>query len=186
MSAKHPATSNLGGDKPKKRRMSLSLESKLNIVKRHEDGEGANSIARALRLAQSTVSTVIKNWANIKMAGETSTTLMAKKVTRQREPIYEEMERLLKLWIEDLTQNNMPLSTTLVTVKALSIWEDLKKKDYQVKEGTTFSASKGWFERFKNRASLHFLKLTGEAASSDVAAADEFKLTLVKKIEEGG
>ncbi|KAK4307354.1 hypothetical protein Pmani_020873 [Petrolisthes manimaculis] len=142
MSAKRPATSNLGGDKPKKRRMSLSLESKLNIVKRHEDGEGANSIARALRLAQSIVSTVIKNLANIKMAGETSTTLMAKKVTRQREPIYEEMERLLKLWIEDLTQNNMPLSTTLVTVKALSIWEDLKKKDYQVKEGTSFSASK--------------------------------------------
>ncbi|KAK4319792.1 hypothetical protein Pmani_009310 [Petrolisthes manimaculis] len=122
MSAKCPATSNLGGDKPKKRRMSLSLESKLNIVKRHEDGEGANSIARALRLAQSTVSTVIKNWANIKMAGETSTTLMAKKVTRQRELIYEEMERLLKLWIDNLTQNNMPLSTTLVTVKALSIY----------------------------------------------------------------
>lgn len=159
--------------------MSLSLENELN-------GEGANNIARAMGLAQFTVSTVIKNSANLKIARESSITLMAERVTRQREPIYEEMERLLKLWIDDLTRRRMPVSTTLVTTKALSIWEVLKEKGYEVKEGTTFSASKGWFERFKNRASLHNLKLTGEAASSDVSAADQFKLTFLEKIEEGG
>ncbi|KAK4311594.1 hypothetical protein Pmani_016911 [Petrolisthes manimaculis] len=207
MSAKRPTTSNLGGGggKPKKIRMSLSLESKLSIVKRHEDGEGVNNIARTMGLAQSTVSTVIKNSANIKIAGKSNTTLMAKKITRQREPIYEEMERLLMMWIDDNTGCHVSLSTTLITNKALSIWKDLKKKDYKVKEGTKFTASKGWFERFRNRTSLYKIKLTGEATSSDVSAtssdvsatssdvsavssdvfaADEFKLTLVKKIEE--
>ncbi|KAK4312082.1 hypothetical protein Pmani_016438 [Petrolisthes manimaculis] len=170
--------------------MSLSLESKLYIVKRHEDGEGANSIARALRLTRSTVSTVIKNSANIKMAGETSTTLMAKKVTWQREPIYEEMERLLKLWIDDLTQNNMPLSTTLITVKALSIWEDLKKKDYEVKEGTTFSASKdaAWKEVSENAMNGSWRKLWKDCVTDFTGFPDlkDVRKDLVRLLHSAG
>lgn len=87
MSAKHLATSNLDSDKPKNKSMSLSLERKMNIVKRHEKGGGANTVVHAMGLAQSTLSIVIKNSANVKIAGETSTTLMATRVTRQQEPI---------------------------------------------------------------------------------------------------
>ena len=37
-----------------------------------------------------------------------------------------------------------------------------------------FTASRGWFERFKHRRNLHSVKITGETASADMQAADEF------------
>ena len=186
MAPKRPASSSDKSEKAKKKRKSLNLEVKLGILKRHEGGEGPNSIARALGLAQSTVSTIIKNASAVKKAGETCTTLMAKTTTRHREKIWDEMERLLKLWIDDQSRRRMPLSTSAVSTKALSIWDDLKKKGYTTKEDTTFNASKGWFDRFRVRAALHNVKLTGEAASADHSAADAFKPLFKAKVQEGG
>lgn len=59
MSSKRPASSPANVQR-KKSRKRLNLDMKLSIISRHEGGEGANSIARALSLSQSTVSTVIK------------------------------------------------------------------------------------------------------------------------------
>jgi hypothetical protein len=39
------------------------------------------------------------------------------------------------------------------------------------KDDPLFSTNNGWFRRFKRRASLHNLKLTGEDASADTDAA---------------
>jgi hypothetical protein len=54
------------------------------------------------------------------------------------------------------------------------------------KDGSLFSASNGWFNRFKRRASLHNLKLTGEAASADIDVASTFPAELAKLMEQGG
>jgi hypothetical protein len=47
-----------------------------------------------------------------------------------------------------------------------------------------FQASKGWIARFKSRACLHNIKLTGESASTDKGAAQEFAKTFPKITEE--
>jgi hypothetical protein len=39
---------------------------------------------------------------------------------------------------------------------------------------SSFVASAGWFERFMGRHGFHNLKLTGDAAAGDVAAAEKF------------
>ncbi|MPC54011.1 hypothetical protein E2C01_047917 [Portunus trituberculatus] len=65
LSSKQPVTPKAGELKNKRPRKSLSLENKLEIVKRHR---GANFIARTLPLPQSTVSTIIKQTANMKKA----------------------------------------------------------------------------------------------------------------------
>jgi hypothetical protein len=54
------------------------------------------------------------------------------------------------------------------------------------KDEPLFSASNGWFNRFKIRISLHNLKLTGEAASADIHAASTFPAELAKLIEQSG
>ena len=41
-----------------------------------------------------------------------------------------------------------------------------------------FTASRGWFKRFERRRNLHSVKMTGETASADVQAADEFSTNL--------
>jgi hypothetical protein len=52
------------------------------------------------------------------------------------------------------------------------------------KDEPLFSVSNGWFNRFKRRASLHNLKITGEAASADIHAASTFPAELAKLIEQ--
>lgn len=62
-------------------------------------------------------------------------------------------------------------------------FETLKEKagpDYYVE----FTASSEWFKRFKSCYSLHNVKMSGESASGDVKAAEEFLETLDKLIVE--
>ena len=70
----------------------------------------------------------MKQAASVKKAGKTASTLKAKILTRQWEPIMKEMERVLRLWIDDRICRRMPLSTSLVRTRALSIYIDLQKK----------------------------------------------------------
>jgi len=45
-----------------------------------------------------------------------------------------------------------------------------------------FTASSGWFKQYKNHYTLHKVKVSGESASADVKAAEEFLGTLDKLI----
>ena len=49
-----------------------------------------------------------------------------------------------------------------------------------------FTASRGWFERFKSRHSLKFLRLKGELQSADVDGLEEFKKMFRALINEEG
>ena len=55
--------------------------------------------------------------------------------------------------------------------KAKSFYEDLKEKHGEESEGASFNANHGWFHRFKARANLHNVKVSGEAASAYTVAA---------------
>ncbi|KAK3870199.1 hypothetical protein Pcinc_024544 [Petrolisthes cinctipes] len=102
----------------------MNLETNLTILKHHKGGEGVNAITRSLGLPQSSVSTVLKNTINIKKSGETCTTLMAKTMTHHRKPIMDEMGKLLKLLIDDHIRSRMPVSTSIISAKALSICQE--------------------------------------------------------------
>ena len=69
--------------------------------------------------------------------------------------------------------------------KAKSLYEDLKKKHIEESEGASFNASHGWFHRFKARANIHNIKVSGEAALVDTVAAQEFPEMLQEIIDEG-
>jgi hypothetical protein len=47
-----------------------------------------------------------------------------------------------------------------------------------------FTVSSGWLKQFKNRYSLHNMKVSGESASADVTEAEEFLENLDKLIVE--
>ena len=114
----------------------------------------------------------------------------------------EMMEKALMIWIEDNTQKRMPLDGNVIRYKAVKIFNHLKETrpapalpsqpstSQQSFEQQTpireFSGSKGWFENFKKRFSLHNVKLQGETASADEAAAKVFPKELAKIIEEHG
>ncbi|KAG7154595.1 CENPB DNA-binding domain containing protein 1-like 26 [Homarus americanus] len=95
----------------KRSSVAVTLDVKLDIVKRHEHGEGTSVIGRVHGLAPSTVHKIKE------MAGS-ATPLMATKVTRFLDAEMESMERMLSTWVDDQTQRlKPPLSQRMIQQK---------------------------------------------------------------------
>lgn len=164
-----------------KKRHTITLETKVNIIKRHDSGEKVVDIARSYLMNESTIRTIIRDKERIKGHVRSAPQMQTTIITKKRGTVMEEMERLLCFWIEDQYQRRMPLSLRLIKEKALSLFKALQDKHGD--NDDTFNASSGWFNRFKSRAKLHNIKVTGEAASADSIAATEFPKLLTEVIE---
>ncbi|KAL3890542.1 hypothetical protein ACJMK2_002824 [Sinanodonta woodiana] len=167
----------------KKRRKVIDLEMKMKIIDDYEAGKKVNSIAHDLELAHSTVSTILKNKDRVKETAKESTGFKVK-IIRQRRGLIPEMEKLLAIWFNDQMQKGMPMSLLIIENKARGIFETLKA--CEVEESTeTFTASHGWFQRFRRRFNLHNWNISGEAACADVEAAEIFVDQFEEIIEKG-
>ncbi|XP_070368898.1 activity-dependent neuroprotector homeobox protein 2 isoform X3 [Equus asinus] len=174
------STANVASKRP---RRVIDLETKLKLIKDYEGGKSVMVIARQSGMSHSTIATILKNKNKVMEAVKGSASLKATRLTKIREGPISDMEELLMTWIKDQTQKRIPLSSMMITAKAKSLFAMLKEKagsDYDVE----FTASSGWFKRFKNRYSLHDVKVSGESANADVKAAEEFLETLDKLIVE--
>ncbi|XP_066959213.1 tigger transposable element-derived protein 1-like [Macrobrachium rosenbergii] len=106
---------------------------------------------------------------------------------KHHNPNLVEMEKLLTAWLEDQNQRNVPVSLGVIQEKARQLYEAVAQKKKGEGSGSEpFVASRGWINRFRVRASLHNLKLQGEAASADKEAAQEFPSCLAGIIKDGG
>ncbi|GLV42305.1 cag [Carabus blaptoides fortunei] len=170
-----------------KRRKTITFEQKLEIIKKSERGEKLASIGRSLGLTRSTINTIVKDKERIKTHIKDGLNIQLISASRARSTVMEEMERLLKLWLDAQNKKNVPLSLSIIQEKARQIHAVLKYNMGQSSADTeTFNASWGWFRRFKIRANLHHFKMTGDAASADINAANEFREKLKRIIDEGG
>ena len=168
----------------KRARKVLSLDQIVELLNRLALGESAASVARRYDTNESTVRTIKKSEAIIRASVAGSAPKSAKLTFIPRDSNLEKMENALALWIEDQTQKNVPLSSNIVREKAKNIYNLVKKsaEGSSSFKPTTFQASKGWFENFKKRQSLHNVKIV-EVASADHVAAAGYPPELQKLIE---
>lgn len=169
-----------------KKRKAITMEVKMDIIKRSEKGETPTNVGRSLGLSRSTVATILKDKERIVEHVKGSAPMKATVITKQRSGLIIEMERLLVLWLEDQNQRRIPVSLMVIKEKAKRLFEALKKEKGEGSESEEFVASRGWFMRFKARANYHNLKVQGEAASGDEKAASEFPKALAEIIKERG
>uniref|UniRef100_A0AAQ5X1R0 HTH CENPB-type domain-containing protein n=1 Tax=Amphiprion ocellaris TaxID=80972 RepID=A0AAQ5X1R0_AMPOC len=169
-----------------KKRQAISFEMKVAIIKKLDAGEKMVSVARAYNMNRSTIGTIYKQKDRIMEHVKGAVPMQSTIISKKRGKILEEMEKLLTIWLEDQQQRRIPLSLMLIQEKAKSIFEDVKAKAGESAAEETFSASHGWFSRFKKRANLHHVAVSGEAASADKEAAERFPQVLKEIIEEGG
>ncbi|XP_063302179.1 tigger transposable element-derived protein 1-like [Pelobates fuscus] len=118
------------------------------------------------------------------------------RVSKQRPPVLEEVEKLLLLWIEQKQRAGDSVTKAIICEKAKALHADLLKQQpvavtVATQPGTSadaegFKASRGWFERFKTRSGIHSVVRHGEAASSDVAAAEEYATEFLEVIVSEG
>lgn len=62
--------------------------------------------------------------------------------------------------MENQAQQKAPISGVVIRGEPLRLYEHLQEtEDESSTSGSGLNASKGWFETFKNRSSLHNIKL---------------------------
>ena len=142
-----------------------SIGKKLEILRRFKNGEKKAHIARDLGMSESTIRNIINRKEELEKFGHITevfggeSDLYSQFKTKTRSPAIETMERLLVSWIENCNQQNIILDTPKIQAKAREFFHKVKNEqdssamsEAELKE--TFTASKGWFERFKKRTGL--------------------------------
>ncbi|KAL0267073.1 UNVERIFIED_CONTAM: hypothetical protein PYX00_009439 [Menopon gallinae] len=166
----------------KKTRRIIDLETKVKVIRFYEGGKSVSVIARQLDMPQSTIATILRNRDKLTEAAKGSASMKLTRLTKMREGPISDMESLLMSWIEEESRNGNALTASAIKAKARSVFEMLKEKagpDCDVE----FSASSGWYMRFKNRYSVDSVV---DSISADMKTVEEFAETLDGLISEGG
>uniref|UniRef100_UPI00358E3E0E tigger transposable element-derived protein 1-like n=1 Tax=Myxine glutinosa TaxID=7769 RepID=UPI00358E3E0E len=165
----------------------MSLSQKVELLDRLAGCKSVASVGRHYGINESTVRSIKKNEVAIRASVAASIPKSAKVSFMSRDPKLEKMEKTLNLWIEDQTQKRVPLNGPVIREKAKRLYEHLMQTSGGEGSSTSsFLASKGWFENFKKRYSLHHVKFVGELVSADYVAAQNFPPKLKKMIEKKG
>ncbi|XP_058793047.1 tigger transposable element-derived protein 1-like [Phymastichus coffea] len=161
----------------------MSLEDKMKILDSLRRGEKVVFLAQQYQVNESTIRTIRNNEKEIRETAE-QVGVHGKTVKYVRSTNMEKMEDMLYIWIKDKTRQRVPLSSAVIREQALYYFDYLNKEISKTNEKIT--ASKGWFEGFKKRYSLHNVKFSGESASADYKAATEFPKVFKELIAEKG
>lgn len=140
-----------------KKRKVLNIGDKVKIINLLESGEKVAAVGRKFGISESSVRTIRDNKEKIlKSAADLGSHAHLSKVVRN--PNIVKMEEMLMLWIQDLVYKKIPIDTRSIRLQASEFYSFLEEKSSTEED---FSASKGWFEKFKNRFSLHNVKFSG-------------------------
>lgn len=192
MSTKEESTPSISsGSVGKKKRKVVGLEEKLAIIDKYESGITKAKISREHAIGESTVRNIIQNSKIYKEKGQSAALSSTFQTTRNRSSTMIEMERLLSIWIEDCNQKNIPLNTTAIKKKAVSLFGAVQRKrkeekKTEVETNETFFGSSGWLVRFRKRSKMHNLGTVGASACSDDSAAIRHPAEFKQLIKDTG
>jgi hypothetical protein len=103
--------SDMSVESDKKKRKVITLDMKLDIIKRFDNGQSKASISRALGLSESTVRLILSKSNEYKEEGKVASTSFSIRCARNRSSILVEMENLLITWLEDCNEKRIPIGT---------------------------------------------------------------------------
>ncbi|XP_067947109.1 tigger transposable element-derived protein 1-like [Watersipora subatra] len=172
----------------KRKKTMLSLELKLEIIKKRERGVRVSDLAKQYGRNISTISTILKQKEVIKSIKPSKGICI---ISKRRSCTLDEMERLLLIWIEDQEMAGSTITESIICAKARSIYYDLKAANCgdsiggSLTDSTTqeFKASRGWWQNFRKRTGT---LSAGETSSSEIQAVHEFSVLFEKIVQEEG
>ena len=139
--------------RPKRR--SLSLDMKIDIIRRIEAGERQAEVGRSLNLAGSTVRTIIKNADKIKHIANPL------KMTRYRNSFIERVEQTVGSWVQGKIKQGESVSYKMVTDKAKTLFTALADpNNFENISVEEFLADKERWENFMKRMGIKISKDT--------------------------
>ena len=169
--------------RPIRKRTKIDLEMKLKLISKYENGLGnMSAVAREFGLSVSTVNSIVKDAERIKEHVKRSALLKSTIITKHRAIAIDEMEKLLIIWIDEKMKNLIPLKLTTIQAKARHLYEKVKKEKCP-DAPQTFMASKGWFNRFKNRAGFS-VKICGGFVRGDTSNTNKMTSSLLENVNK--
>ena len=173
----------LSGMAPRSR-TPLTLELKLDVIKRKERGMRNCDICRALGLPESTVRTILlKKDAIVKCVKAYGSSSLDNRKTSNSVQLVK-TERYLALWVDRRESEGADLDKKEICDRAKVFYRAVCKRDGVAPYG--FKASSGWLHRFLKRKKIRRKKNTGEVRSADDVAAKDFPAVFRGILEDGG
>ncbi|XP_050037171.1 tigger transposable element-derived protein 6-like [Dermacentor andersoni] len=146
------------------KRKNLTISTKIEIIRRVERGEKKSDVAAAYNIPRSTLSTLLKNKADIR--AKVDKRPGATDARRIRTAVYEDVEAAVYKWFLDVRSRNIPVSGPIIEQKAKDLSFILNRPD--------FKSGSGWLQRFKERHSIVGRAITGESRAVDVTSINKW------------
>ncbi|XP_062493500.1 tigger transposable element-derived protein 4 [Pezoporus occidentalis] len=144
-----------------RRKKSISIEEKIDIISAVESGEKKADIAAKYGIKKNSLSSIMKNKEKLLEAFESLR--FDPKRKRLRTAFYTDLEEALVKWYRIAQCLNMPVNGPMLRLKANDFAQKLGHND--------FKCSNGWLDRFKSRYGLVFRAQPAEAAATTTVDA---------------
>jgi len=150
-------------DRQRKQRRNLSLEDKIDIIKRKEANAKLSDekLANEFGVDRSTISNILRKKEQFLQLHANANYSDLRK-TRIQEARFPSLEEALYKWFQSLCSQNIPVSQDVLRVKAVEFYNKAKESGTQL---SNFEASKGWLEKFQKRYNSSSKIITGESGS---------------------
>ncbi|NXJ29882.1 TIGD4 protein, partial [Dicrurus megarhynchus] len=139
-----------------RRKKSISIEEKIDIISAVESGKKKADIAAKYGIKRNSLSSIMKNKEKVLEAFETLR--FDPKRKRLRTAFYADLEEALMKWYRIAQCLNVPVNGPMLRLKANDFAQKLGHSD--------FKCSNGWLDRFKSRYGLVFRAQPAEAAAT--------------------
>lgn len=159
--------------KTTKKRVSLTIEKKIEIIQRHEKGETQRNLSREYNVGRTTISDILKRkykfFKFVSMNADKEENLKRRRTLRRT--VHKVLEDNLLEWYNESRAQGFHVSGPMIAAKAQELHKELGYTD-------NFSASNGWLDRFKVRNGIKLCGLREIKSESDINAVAPFKAEL--------
>lgn len=127
-----------------RKRRSISVKEKLDILSMIDNGHKLSAVAREFGISSSTASTIVKERHKIKMLSNHYNIDPDRK--RMRLGIYRDVDEAVHVWFRQMRMKNIPINGPMLQQKA---------REFAIQLGhQNFEGSSGWLFRFRERHGL--------------------------------
>ena len=152
-----------------RKRKVLSLEERVNVLKKIDEGKSCRAASTELGVGKTQVQTIVKERKDIMKRWE-SGERSSKKYVKPRTMGYDDLDKLMWEWFATARAKNIPVSDRMIQEQALLYAAELGH------EG--FSGSNRWLDRWQKRHSVRMSTLSGEAADVSESIVDDWRRCL--------
>lgn len=156
-----------------KKRVSLTIEKKIEIIQRHEKGETQRSLSQEYNVGRTTISDILKRkykfFKFMTMNADKEENLKRRRTLRRT--VHKLLEDKLLEWYNESRAQGGYVSGPMISVKAQELHKELGYTD-------NFTASNGWLDRFKVRNGIKLCGLREVKTEVDANAVAPFKAEL--------